>query len=141
MAETVWLVTKGDYDDYHVITAFTTRELAEEHAAAIDGEVAAFDLYAAPPTQTLVYYRHGYVQPGGRLAGDYAYSQLEWEYAVAPFRPVMYARTTNWTVYAAGTDLDAMTTAYARQVVKTQARREAAQRKEAAVCATTNRAR
>jgi hypothetical protein len=126
MAETIiWAVTRGEYEDTHVVACFTTAALAEEHAARIGGDVTALACYDTVPPQAPVYHRAGRITPEGRLVEDCAWVEETWAYSAnAPFSPLMGAHTAQWRVYAWGTDLDAVSLAYARQVRHAQARRQ-----------------
>lgn len=49
----VFVVTQGDYSDYHILAVFSTREKAEEYAQAREAEIEEFELDAMPTTGEL----------------------------------------------------------------------------------------
>lgn len=43
MSETVYVVTRGDYSDYHIITATTDKKIADKVAKKFNAEVEIYD--------------------------------------------------------------------------------------------------
>ena len=89
--DNVYLVTQGEYSDYHVVAAFSTHEKAAKVAAAINGEVEEepLDPDLAPRIVTkVVMRRNGEVICAGTYMKDDPFSpqypQIEPEYAKYP---------------------------------------------------------
>jgi len=71
VADTVWLITTGEYSDYAVLCAFTTRDLAEQYVAAVAAQregatyiyssdvpvIEEFPLFSEPKPLDQIYWR------------------------------------------------------------------------------------
>jgi hypothetical protein len=92
---TVYVVCKAEYEDNGPVVPFTTRELAEQHAAHLrdvsgDGyEVLPMPLLDRAPVAAQMYSHAGSVRHGsGEIEGEKASAFETWEYYV-PAQPVV----------------------------------------------------
>ncbi len=91
MADAIYLITEGEYSDYHVVAAYTTREKAEEaierlrrlgYSGRSDPEIEEFPLDGTPRYQPL-YYCIVEVETGEVLR-EWETNQLLWSEEAMP---------------------------------------------------------
>lgn len=84
MSEKIYVVTRGDYSDYHIITATTDFERADEIAKKFKGEIEIYD-------DSKMYLKNIYFVSFDP-SGDVDYCELENEYSYPYKENISYRR-------------------------------------------------
>ena len=126
MSVTVWAVTTGSYSDYRVKTLFTSKKLAEAHAAALRGDsdgwdrdatVEAFELFDAAPKRVSIHERWCRIDArDGEIVQERGEPRPQWEYGdlYGPAKPIMGARTFQAPAYGKDTLVEVVGASKAR---------------------------
>lgn len=126
MSTTVWAVTTGSYSDYRIKALFTSKKLAEAHAAALRGDqdgwdrdasVESFELFEAAPRRVPIHERWCRLHAvTGEVVAERVDARPQWEYGdlYGPAKPIMGARTFHAPAYGKDTLVEVIGASKAR---------------------------